>query len=468
MSRDVRRSAVTRRLTDRARRALFAALVVLVVGATVGAVAVGPAVAQWESHANGPGNAGAAPNATALDDVQTSEYATPGGDVASEPAVTANGTIVAAGDAVVAYDENGTERWSRTLGGTITGTPAVTDARVFVVADDALTALDRDTGAVAWTRSLDGAVSGSVTVADGVVYAATANGTLSAHSTVGQALWTYDAGASLATTTPSVANGSVYVGAADGTLHAVAAADGASQWTDAASATGARLTTPVVADGAIYVAGANGTVASYDATGTQTWRATVPADVAWAPTIAGDRIVVASTDGTISALASNGTTAWTATVPSTETIGPQLSAGNGTVFVGTDAGEVVGLAAADGDQQWATDVDGTLVTPVALSDDAGYLGTSAGVVIEITPDRDESDDGGDEDDGDEADDGDDHWWDDSDGGDDRRGDHDGDDHGGAGDDDDTDRDDGNGADDGPDHGWRTGGLLEFLIGLLSW
>lgn len=364
---------MTRRLAGRV-------LLVAAVAAMLSLAAVSPALAGWSGHATGPTNAGYNGDANGLNSTTFAEYAAPGGDVASEPAVTDHGVFTAAGESVVAYS-GGTERWSRDLGAQVSGTPAVSDALAFVVADDTLYALDAQTGETAWSATLDGAVYGSPAVDDGVVYVGTEAGTLYAYTSVGTEHFTYDAGAAFDGTTPAVADGTVYAGTADGTLHAVDP-DGTANWT--VSAAGARLTSPVVGSDRVYVAAADGTVAAYGHDGASAWTVDAGDDVLYAPVLTDQRLVVPVRSGTIQALApGDGSTDWSVTVAAAGTLGPRVSAAADAILVGTDEGSALALAPGDGSQQWSESVQGSIVTTAAVGDQSAYVGTDAGVLYRI-------------------------------------------------------------------------------------
>ena len=144
------------------------------------------------------------------------------------PAV-ADGTVVAAGGPLHAFDATtGAELWAATDANT-TSSPAIAGGTVYVgsSSDGAVKAYDLATGTQEWTRTLPSDPDWPVAVADGTVVVATTDGTVRALSaTDGSKLWRTDAGNGVR---PTVAGGSVF-GASDGAVFALSLSDGSTRW----------------------------------------------------------------------------------------------------------------------------------------------------------------------------------------------------------------------------------------------
>ncbi len=144
-----------------------------------------------------------------------------GGEIQSSPALSAgkvfattlNGRVVAVNAA------NGGRVWEATPGGVIASSPAVVGNSI-VVGGDTLTALDMDNGGANWERPLSGYIRGSPAVVGDLVLVGDYGGVVYAHSFNGTLAWSYDAGSAIRTS-PAIAGGFAIVGTDGGQTVAV-------------------------------------------------------------------------------------------------------------------------------------------------------------------------------------------------------------------------------------------------------
>jgi outer membrane protein assembly factor BamB len=199
--------------------------------------------------------------------------------------------------------------------------------------------------------------------------------------------WTYDAGAAL-WPGATFANGLVYVGAEDGRLVALDAASGRERWT---FRTGARIRArATVAGDAAYVVSDDGFAYRLDAaTGVERWRARLQeAPVVRLPfddpksrfdrfgseaTVAGDRVYVGTNDGRVVALAAaSGARVWEFAGAESVLAAPAVA--DGRVYFGGYDGNVYALDAADGRLLWKRGTGKPVVSTPAVFEDRVIVG----------------------------------------------------------------------------------------------
>ncbi|QIO24354.1 PQQ-binding-like beta-propeller repeat protein [Haloarcula sp. JP-L23] len=362
------------------------------------ASAVGNAAGNWQTFQFDQQNTGNASDAPDYASVTSGWRAgNQGTDVASGPTVSGDTVYVGDGSAVKAYAEgDGSLSWETSVDGPVFGSPAYDGGSVYVATDGgSVYALDAATGAVTWQRSTDsngadfGSFAGSVTVGDGgSLYVASEDGHVYKLSNDGtQVSAAYDMGSPAGAMTPAVYGDRVYVGDRSGTLHMLSAGDLSAQSTN--DVTSGALNSPAVTEDGqrIVVTASDGTVAAYDTDGNQQWADTSSYGSSFAsPAIHKGVAVVGTTDGTVAAhdIDSSGSQQWTATVDTKNTFGASVTTANGTVFVGTDTGDVSLLDASDGSTKArATAASSAMATAPTVADDALYVGTDDGAVVQF-------------------------------------------------------------------------------------
>jgi outer membrane protein assembly factor BamB len=142
-------------------------------------------------------------------------------------------------------------RWTKSLGAKITSSAAIADGRLFVGDyGGRLWALSPGTGATRWVASVNGRIYGTPAVADGRVFVpSSTGGSLTAFSTGGRYLWRVHTG-SYVYSSPAAWGGRVFFGSYNGLFYAVSASSGRTLW--AVGAGGSISGAAVVVDGVAY------------------------------------------------------------------------------------------------------------------------------------------------------------------------------------------------------------------------
>jgi outer membrane protein assembly factor BamB len=159
----------------------------------------------------------------------------------------------------------------------------------------------------------------------------------------------------MSSTSPAVDSNMVVVPFPSGDIIAYKIADGSAVWTENLSRT--RQTSqiasmsdaarPAIDNGVVFAVGHAGRmIAAQAETGERLWSLTIPSSQP--PCVAGDTIYVVDTGGHVAALArSSGKTRWTMQLPKAKSwAGPVLA--SGTLWLVSDAGQVVGVDAVTG------------------------------------------------------------------------------------------------------------------------
>jgi outer membrane protein assembly factor BamB len=268
--------------------------------------------------------------------------------------------------------------------------PAVVDDTVFIGNwAGNLYALHASDLTPVWGEAPGDRFIASPTVVDGRVYVATTDGDVGAMGVdSGEQLWERSLGAPV-TATPAVAGNHVYVGtgSSDGSSGAVVAltADGEKRWAQPLDG-GVAASSPAVVDDMVYVGCQDERVYALDAeTGDIEWRFETEGSVDASPAVADGTVFVGSTDERFYALDRlEGTTRWTA--PIGESIGAPATVAGTHVYVGDGGGHLHALDTATGDRVWSyAATDGTIMTNPAIADGTLYVGTSAGELCALEP-----------------------------------------------------------------------------------
>ncbi|MDJ0824963.1 MAG: PQQ-binding-like beta-propeller repeat protein [Rhodobacter sp.] len=257
----------------------------------------------------------------------------------------------------------------------ITSSPVVADGRIFTLDSRARVAATSTGGAPIWARDLTpesdregDASGGGVAVADGKLFVTTGFGELAAlDPATGAEIWSQKLDAP-ATSSPTVVGGLVYIVSRDNVAWAIDTDDGRVRWqlpgTPSVSGVVGGAAPAVTESVAIFPFGSGELVAALRQGGVRLWGAAVSGarrgrpyanitDIAADPVVAGDVIYTANHSGRAVAMSLNsGARLWTANHGA---YGPVWVAG-GSVFLVSDAAELVRLDAETGQQIWAREL----------------------------------------------------------------------------------------------------------------
>ncbi|MEM9248943.1 MAG: PQQ-binding-like beta-propeller repeat protein [Pseudomonadota bacterium] len=274
-----------------------------------------------------------------------------------------------------------TQIWSVSIGegdsrrASITADPVVADGRIFTLDAASRVMAHSAGGAPVWSRDLvpDGerardATGGGLAIGDGQLFVTTGFGALHAlDPATGAVRWTqaFDAPVDGA---PTVLGDLVYVTSRDNRAFAVRTENGRLEWqlpgapTPSSTLGGAG---PAVSDRVVvFPFGSAELVATLRRGGVRVWSATLAgqrrgrsyagfSDITGDPVISGNVVYAGSPSGRIAALdGTSGERLWTATEGAMSPVWPV----GGSLFVVTDAGQLVRLDASDGTTIWATDL----------------------------------------------------------------------------------------------------------------
>jgi outer membrane protein assembly factor BamB len=192
---------------------------------------------------------------------------------------------------------NGAVIWKhRTPGGEMASSPAVWDGTVVVHGMDGyVRLLDRQTGRLRWQFSVGSAIESSPIVRDGIDYFGTLGGTVYAldlrrHRTV----WTYGSGNKI-TSSAALAGGTLYIGDYGGRLLALSLA-GRLRWS--ASVNGRIYGTPAVSGGRVFVPSSDGgSMTAFSTSGGYLWRINTGSYVYSSPAAWAGRVFFGSYNG---------------------------------------------------------------------------------------------------------------------------------------------------------------------------
>ncbi len=254
----------------------------------------------------------------------------------------------------------------------LTATPIVAGGLIYVMDSQARASAFTTSGQQVWSRSLlppgedgrDGS-SGGLAYGRGILFATTGYGELHALNAVsGELYWTqgFDAPATLA---PAVSGDLVFVVTQDSKGWAVGMTDGRLRWNWQNAEVSAGITgvaAPVAAGGLVIMPYPSGTIQAVDtATGLSVWSTKIGGSrgaaarssltaVSGGPVVDGDTVYAANQAGRMSAVdLASGNTNWTVREGSYNPAWPV----GGSLFVVSDAAELVRLDAVTGERIWA-------------------------------------------------------------------------------------------------------------------
>jgi outer membrane protein assembly factor BamB len=287
--------------------------------------------------------------------------AAPGGNNTYMPGVDpVSGTIYSdiAGDAIVAINPDGTEKWQLIINADVDSTPIVGDNPA--------------------APSFGTIFFGSEDPPD-AIFAVNPDGTLR---------WEFNTGAEVNTVPVLSPDGTVvYAVSNDDNLYAVnvsanAAIDGTLKWQFALSAESGEInSSPTVnpSTGTIYVGSDDHNVYAINpADGSEKWRFTTGADVESSPTVARDprdnelTVYIGSDDDNVYALdAQTGAKKWEFDTGSSNVVSSPIVDLDGTIYVGSENGNVYAINP-DGTQKWTFTTGAAVQSSPAIGDD-GFI-----------------------------------------------------------------------------------------------
>ena len=257
----------------------------------------------------------------------------------------------------------------------ITADPVVAGGRIFTLdARDTVTATGRD-GATLWQASIRPdwagrgvASGGGLAVADGRLFVTTGYGEIVVLDTAtGAAIWRkrFDAPA---TGAPAVLGGQVYAVTTDSAAWAMDVADGKLRWQFDGTISPSSMVggaAPAVTERTVYMPFPSGDVSSVARdTGAETWRARVAGrrlglanagvtGISGDPVVQGGTVYVGNRSGRVAAIdRATGAVRWSAREGA---FGPVWPAGD-SLFLVSDTGELVRLAAGTGQRIWGVEL----------------------------------------------------------------------------------------------------------------
>lgn len=257
----------------------------------------------------------------------------------------------------------------------ITATPIVADGRVYTLDSRSQVMAHSTAGAPLWSADLtpasernQDATGGGLAFGDGMVFVTTGFGQLIAlDAASGAQLWVQKANAVMSGA-PTYRDGIVYAVSRDNSAWAIRAEDGRVQWQLPGTPSAAGMlggAAPALSDRlAVFPFGSSDLVATLRKSGIRVWAASVAgqrrgrvyatvSDITGDPVIAGDRIYVSTQSGrTVALAAAGGERIWTA---EDGAYSPVLPMG-GSVFLVSDESKLVRLDAETGEQVWAVDL----------------------------------------------------------------------------------------------------------------
>ncbi|MGZ4358888.1 MAG: outer membrane protein assembly factor BamB family protein [Gaiellaceae bacterium] len=267
------------------------------------------------------------------------------------PAVIANGVayIGNASGTVRAIDvAEGTVLWRhRTPGGKMASSPAVIgDLLVVHGMDGHVWVLDRATGRLRWRYTIGSPIESSPIVAGGVDYFGAWNGAVYALDLARRRLrWTLSTGAKI-TSSASIADGTLYIGNYAGRLLALDPRSGHQRWQGTVN--GRIYGTPAVGGGRVFVPSSDGgSLTAFSIHGRQLWRIDTGSYVYSSPAVWAGRVFFGSYNGLLYCVsASSGSILWTAGAGGA--ISGAAVVVDGIVYAGSFAHRIIGVDAHSG------------------------------------------------------------------------------------------------------------------------
>jgi outer membrane protein assembly factor BamB len=302
-------------------------------------------------------------------------------DVVCTPALSSDGTIyVGSTDGkLYALRYSGSLKWSLDTGQAIYSSPAVsTKGTIYIGSfDHKLYAIDPD-GSVKWNYETDGFIQSSPAIGiDGCIYVGSYDRRLYAVNPNGTLYWSFPTNGSVISSPAVSNNGSIYVGSNDGRFYALRP-DGVLRWSYKT-----RLDvycSPAVSDdGTIYVGSLNHRFYALNPNGSLKWSYDTIGEVHSSPAIGADGTIyvyVGTYDHQLYAINPDGSLKWVYTTDTGGAYGAQSSpaiGADGTIYVGSFDNDLYAIS-------HIPDVTVTVIPDSTIVEQGGTLGYTIEIV----------------------------------------------------------------------------------------
>ncbi len=273
------------------------------------------------------------------------------GSLIEFPAVVSNGVAFIGNYRATIYAlsmKDGKVLWMHlTPGGKMASSPAVWDDSVVVHGMDGhVWVLDRNTGRLQWQRSIGSPIESSPVVRGGVDYFGAWNGSVYALDLRTHRLrWVFRGGYKI-TSSAALAGGTLYIGDYGGRLLALTLARGRLRWR--AGVNGRVYGTPAIASGRVFVpSSTGGSLTAFSTGGRFLWRIDTGSYVYSSPAVAGGRVFFGSYNGVFYGVsAGSGRVLWT--VGTGGSISGAAVVVGGVAYAGSFSHRIYGVDAASG------------------------------------------------------------------------------------------------------------------------
>ena len=241
---------------------------------------------------------------------------------------------------------------------------------------------------LAWTYPISGEIRSSAAVGgDGTIYFGAANRKLYAVAPDGSLRWSYTTGGGIVSSPAIGHDGTLYVGSQDFKVYAITA-DGSLRWT---YTTGNEVHSPptIGHDGTIYVGSLDGQLYAISPTGTLKCSYNAGAAIVSSPAIDADGVIYfGSANGRINAIYPNCTVKWSNPITGNGVwTHPALSPDGSTIYDGADDGYLYASYTLSGTLKWRSPwtYGGVQSSPAIGRDGTIYVGTQYGNLWALNP-----------------------------------------------------------------------------------
>ena len=309
------------------------------------------------------------------------------GTINSSPAVDGDGTIYfgASDHQLYAVASDGSLRWSYPTGGAIRSSPALDgDGTIYVGSLDFKLYAVKPDGTLKWTYTTGNGIDSSPTLGqDGTIYVGSYDGTLYAISPTGTLKCNYNAGDAIIGSPAIDADGVIYFGSANGRINAIYP-DCTQKFSNPITGNGVWTGPALSPDGNTLYFGAddNYLYATNTITGGLKWKSpSTFGGVQSSPAVGADGTVYVGTQyGNLWALnPSDGSLKWTTYTASSAWSSPAIGA-DGTIYFATDLGGIFAMNP-NGTVKWSrvNNLDGHYRSSPAIGRDGTmYIGSTNG------------------------------------------------------------------------------------------
>lgn len=351
---------------------------------------------DWPTFRGGPARVGVATRSSGPESpAEVLQYDRGVGSVSSP--VVASGWLYIGGfqGTLYALDaETMSENWARSLSPWVMYSPTVANDTVFVGGQDGkLYAVDATTGDRRWERQLSNRiVRSSPVVWNDTVFISSSDGIHAVRAWSSRPLWN-NTRVAASLSSPAVVDGTVFVADYRGTVYALDATTGTERWSRTLNR--GTSTTPAVRNGTVYLGDESGRLYALSAeTGEEQWTRRIASGIRSSAAVWNGTVFVGSSDRSVHALdATTGASVWNTTLgevrwdrgesrPDSGVFSSPTLA-NGTVYVGSNDGQVYALSAVDGAVLWTAPTRGDVTASPAVVDGTVFVGSLDGGVYAI-------------------------------------------------------------------------------------